>query len=112
MAAAEQMRGGDLSVARRGGAAQRRARPARALVQSHGEPDRAAARELIDANKELDTAGALTDAVLAGVSAGVLSVDGTGIVARTNRSALELLALPEDGVSAPAHRREARSSPA
>ena len=31
------------------------------------------------------------DAVLAGVSAGVLSVDGTGVVTRTNRSALELL---------------------
>jgi len=33
-----------------------------------------------------------------GVSAGVLSVDGKGIVTRSNRSALELLALPEDGV--------------
>jgi two-component system nitrogen regulation sensor histidine kinase NtrY len=32
------------------------------------------------------------------VSAGVLSVDGEGRVARANRSALELLALPEDGV--------------
>ena len=54
--------------------------------------------ELIDANKELDTRRRLTDAVLAGVSAGVLSVDGEGIVTRTNRSALDLLALPEDGV--------------
>jgi two-component system nitrogen regulation sensor histidine kinase NtrY len=55
-------------------------------------------RELIDANKELDTRRRLTDAVLAGVSAGVMSVDGAGFVARTNRSALELLSLPEDGV--------------
>jgi two-component system, NtrC family, nitrogen regulation sensor histidine kinase NtrY len=55
-------------------------------------------RELINANKELDTRRRLTDAVLAGVSAGVLSVDGKGVVARSNRSALELLALPEDGV--------------
>src|SRR4029077_17658569 len=31
-------------------------------------------------------------------SAGVLSVDGGGVVTRSNRSALELLALPEDGV--------------
>jgi len=36
--------------------------------------------------------------VLAGVSAGVLSVDEAGTVTRSNRSALELLALPEDGV--------------
>ena len=54
--------------------------------------------DLIDANKELDTRRRLTDAVLAGVSAGVLSVDSAGIITRTNRSALELLALPEDGV--------------
>ena len=55
-------------------------------------------RDRIDANKELDTRRRLTDAVLAGVSAGVLSVDSAGIVIRSNRSALELLALPEDGV--------------
>lgn len=54
--------------------------------------------ELVAANSELDRRRRLTDAVLAGVSAGVLSVDSAGIVARTNRSALELLALPEDGV--------------
>ncbi len=54
--------------------------------------------ELVDANKELDTRRRLTDAVLAGVSSGVLSIDARGIVIRTNRSALELLALPEDGV--------------
>ena len=54
--------------------------------------------ELVDANKELDTRRRLTDAVLAGVSAGVLSIDAKGIVTRANRSALELMALPEDGV--------------
>jgi two-component system nitrogen regulation sensor histidine kinase NtrY len=54
--------------------------------------------ELVDANKELDTRRRLTDAVLAGVSSGVLSVDGAGMITRSNRSALELLALPEDGV--------------
>jgi two-component system nitrogen regulation sensor histidine kinase NtrY len=54
--------------------------------------------ELIEANKELDTRRRLTDAVLAGVSAGVLSVDAKGVVTRANRSALELMALPEDGV--------------
>jgi two-component system nitrogen regulation sensor histidine kinase NtrY len=98
MSAAEQMRGGDLSVRveegpsndELGQLARSFNRMASQIEQQRGE--------LIAANKELDTRRRLTDAVLAGVSAGVLSVDGKGIVQRTNRSALELLALPEDGV--------------
>jgi two-component system nitrogen regulation sensor histidine kinase NtrY len=97
MAAAEQMRGGDLSVRveegppndELGQLARSFNRMASQIEQQRGE--------LIEANKELDTRRRLTDAVLAGVSAGVLSVDGTGIITRTNRSALELLSLPEDG---------------
>ncbi len=97
-AAAEQMRGGDLSVRveegppndELGQLARSFNRMASQIEQQRGE--------LIEANKELDTRRRLTDAVLAGVSAGVLSVDGTGIITRTNRSALELLSLPEDGV--------------
>ncbi len=54
--------------------------------------------DLIAANRELDTRRRLTDAVLAGVSAGVLSVDDHGIITRCNGSALGLLTLPEDGV--------------
>ena len=99
MAAAERVRGGDLSGARGGGAAQRRAGPARALLQPHGQPDRAAARASWSTPTRSSTSRRrLTDAVLAGVSAGVLSVDTAGTITRTNRSALELLALPEDGV--------------
>jgi two-component system nitrogen regulation sensor histidine kinase NtrY len=98
MAAAEQMRGGDLSVRveegppndELGQLARSFNRMASQIEQQRGE--------LIDANKELDTRRRLTDAVLAGVSAGVLSVDVTGVITRTNRSALELLSLPEDGV--------------
>jgi two-component system, NtrC family, nitrogen regulation sensor histidine kinase NtrY len=41
--------------------------------------------ELVDANTELDTRRRLTDAVLAGVSAGVLSVDEAGTITRSNR---------------------------
>jgi len=97
MAAAEQMRGGDLSVRveegppndELGQLARSFNRMASQIEQQRGE--------LVDANTELDTRRRLTDAVLAGVSAGVLSVDSAGIVARANRSALELLALPEDG---------------
>jgi two-component system nitrogen regulation sensor histidine kinase NtrY len=98
MAAAERVRGGDLTARVEEGPLDDELgqltrsfnRMASQIEQQRGD--------LIDANKELDTRRRLTDAVLAGVSAGVLSVDGTGIITRSNRSALELLALPEDGV--------------
>ena len=98
MAAAERVRGGDLTARVEEGP------PDDELGQLTRSFNRMASQieqqrgDLIDANKELDTRRRLTDAVLAGVSAGVLSVDGRGIITRSNRSALELLALPEDGV--------------
>ena len=98
MLAAERVRGGDLSARveegppndELGQLARSFNRMASQIEQQRGE--------LVHANTELDTRRRLTDAVLAGVSAGVLSVDGEGIVMRSNRSALDLLALPEDGV--------------
>ncbi|WP_421998684.1 ATP-binding protein [Reyranella sp.] len=98
MSAAERMRGGDLSARveegppndELGQLARSFNRMASQIEQQRGE--------LVAANRELDTRRRLTDAVLAGVSAGVLSVDTAGTIIRTNRSALELLALPEDGV--------------
>ena len=98
MQAAEKVRGGDLSARveegppndELGQLARSFNRMASQIEQQRGE--------LVHANTELDTRRRLTDAVLAGVSAGVLSVEGEGIVMRSNRSALDLLALPEDGV--------------
>ncbi|KAF0105368.1 MAG: two-component system NtrC family nitrogen regulation sensor histidine kinase NtrY [Rhodospirillaceae bacterium] len=98
MMAAERVRGGDLSARveegppndELGQLARSFNRMASQIEQQRGE--------LVHANTELDTRRRLTDAVLAGVSAGVLSVDGEGVVMRSNRSALDLLALPEDGV--------------
>jgi len=98
MATAERVRAGDLSArAEEGPANDELGLLARSFnrMTSQVEEQR---RELVEANRELDTRRRLTDAVLAGVSAGVLSIDGAGIILRTNRSALELLALPEDGV--------------
>lgn len=98
MQAAERLRGGDLTTRVEEGP------PNDELGQLARSFNRMASQiehqrsELVEANRELDTRRRLTDAVLAGVSAGVLSVDGKGIVIRSNRSALELLALPEDGV--------------
>ncbi len=98
MSAAERVRGGDLSARveegppndELGQLARSFNRMASQIEQQRGE--------LVHANTELDTRRRLTDAVLAGVSAGVLSVDAEGVVMRCNRSALDLLALPEDGV--------------
>jgi two-component system nitrogen regulation sensor histidine kinase NtrY len=98
MQAAERVRGGDLTARVQEGPpddelgqlARSFNRMASQIEQQRGE--------LVDANTELDTRRRLTDAVLAGVSAGVLSVDEAGTITRSNRSALELLALPEDGV--------------
>ena len=98
MAAAERVRAGDLSArAEEGPANDELGLLARSFnrMTSQVEQQR---RDLIDANRELDTRRRLTDAVLAGVSAGVLSIDDKGNIVRANRSALELLALPEDGV--------------
>ena len=98
MAAAERVRGGDLGArVEEGPPNDELGQLARSFnrMTSQIEQQRG---ELVDANKELDTRRRLTDAILAGVSAGVLSVDTAGIVLRSNRSALELVALPEDGV--------------
>ena len=98
MAAAERVRGGDLSVrVEEGPPNDEFGQLARSFnrMASQIETQRG---ELVHANTELDTRRRLTDAVLAGVSAGVLSVDGAGVVVRSNRSALDLLGLPEDGV--------------
>jgi two-component system nitrogen regulation sensor histidine kinase NtrY len=98
MAAAERVRDGDLAArVEEGPPNDELGQLARSFnrMTSQIEQQRAA---LVDANKELDTRRRLTDAVLAGVSAGVLSVDSKGVVTRANRSALELMALPEDGV--------------
>ncbi len=98
MAAAERVRGGDLGArVEEGPPNDELGQLARSFnrMTSQIEQQRG---ELVDANRELDTRRRLTDAVLAGVSAGVLSVDAAGIVLRSNRSALELLALSEDGV--------------
>jgi two-component system nitrogen regulation sensor histidine kinase NtrY len=54
--------------------------------------------ELRTANNQLDNRRALIEAVMAGVSAGVVSVDPQGCVRIANRSATELLGTGSDGL--------------
>ncbi len=55
-------------------------------------------RELIEANLQLDERRRFTEAVLAGVSAGVIGLDENGIINLPNRSASELLGFEVDEV--------------
>ncbi len=55
--------------------------------------------DLVTANRELDTRRRFTEAVLAGVSAGVVAVDSRGLIFLSNRSASDLLGLPEDALT-------------
>ena len=52
---------------------------------------------LVSANATIDSRRALTEAVLSGVTAGVIAVDGDGRVRLANRSAEAILGWPHDG---------------
>jgi two-component system nitrogen regulation sensor histidine kinase NtrY len=51
--------------------------------------------ELVAANEKIDTRRRFTEAMLAGVSAGVIGIDATGHISLVNRSALNLLGAAE-----------------
>ncbi len=50
---------------------------------------------LVDANMMLDNRRRFMEAVLSGVTAGVIGIDANGVITLVNRSAQDLLALPE-----------------
>ena len=54
---------------------------------------------LIGANEQLDERRQFTEAVLSGVSAGVMSISAKGVIRVANRSAAALLELPESALS-------------
>ncbi|MEQ8227301.1 MAG: PAS domain-containing sensor histidine kinase [Rhodospirillales bacterium] len=60
---------------------------------------RAQRGELIEANQQLDDRRRFTEAVLGGVSAGVLGLDSTGCITLPNRSATELLGMPREALA-------------
>jgi two-component system nitrogen regulation sensor histidine kinase NtrY len=54
--------------------------------------------ELIEANRQLDTRRRFTEAVLSGVSAGVIGLDPEGRITLANRSAAEFMGVDEPGL--------------
>ncbi len=57
--------------------------------------------ELVEANQQLDDRRRFTEAVLAGVSAGVLGLDAEGDIVLPNRSAIELLGGHDELIGSP-----------
>lgn len=95
--ASERARGGDLSVRVQEIAANDEVAVLsrafnRMTAQIAGQQER-----LMRTNRELDERGRFTETVLAGVSAGVLSVDPKGAITLANRSASDLLRLNLEG---------------
>jgi len=94
IAAAERVRTGDLAVR----VPEEEAKSdeigslSRAFNRMTGQLDEQR-RELIEANRQLDARRRFTEAVLAGVSAGVIGLDQRGYVNFPNRSACELLSI-------------------
>jgi len=89
--AAERVRGGDLSARVDADAASDELRSLSRAFNRMGDQLGAQRRDLMAVNTELDERRRFTEAVLAGVSAGVIGLDINGAIELPNRSALEFL---------------------
>ena len=98
MAAAEQVRHGDLAVRVEEGATDDELGQLARSFNRMTDQLAAQRQDLEDAYRQLDARRQLTEAVLAGVSSGVLSVDDDGRIERVNRPALELLDVSEESL--------------
>jgi two-component system nitrogen regulation sensor histidine kinase NtrY len=98
VAAAERVRSGDLTArVPEGREGDEIASLSRAFNRMTGQLEGQRA-ELIEANRQLDDRRRFTEAVLFGVSAGVLGLDPEGRIFLPNRSALDLLSCPIDNL--------------
>lgn len=97
--AAERVRAGELSVrVEEGDAGDEIASLSRAFNRMTGQLEEQR-HELVEANRQLDERRQFTEAVLGGVSAGVIGLDANGLITLPNRSALGLLELSADEIS-------------
>lgn len=94
IAAAERVRGGDLTarVPENKAKSDEIGSLSRAFNRMTGQLEEQR-RELIEANRQLDGRRRFTEAVLAGVSAGVIGLDARGLINFPNRSAGDLLSV-------------------
>ena len=96
MVATERVRGGDYSIkVPEGRRDDEIANLGRTFNRMTGQLE-AQRRDLMDANRELDERRRFIEAVLSGVSAGVMAIDADYQIRLCNRAALELLGCKED----------------
>ena len=96
VAAAERVRAGDLTArVPDAGTADELGTLSRAFNRMTGQLS-AQRRELIEANRQIDSRRRFTESVLSGVSAGVIGLDADGQIELPNRSAVELLGIQSD----------------
>jgi two-component system, NtrC family, nitrogen regulation sensor histidine kinase NtrY len=96
IAAAERVRGGDLAARAPEGAGDAEFASLSRAFNRMTSQLQSQQSELIEANHQLDQRSRFTEAVLAGVSAGVIGLDQAGCLNLTNRSASLLLATELD----------------
>ncbi len=89
--ATERARGGDLSVRVPEGPADDEIGTLSRAFNRMASQLQAQRTELVDANRQLETRRRFTEAVLSGVSAGVIGLDAEGRINLPNRSAVQLL---------------------
>jgi len=102
VAAAERVRAGDLTArVPDAGTSDELGTLSRAFNRMTGQLS-AQRRELIEANRQIDSRRRFTESVLSGVSAGVIGLDADGQIELPNRSAVDLLGIaPDDMVGQP-----------
>ena len=102
VAAAERVRAGDLTArVPDAGTADELGTLSRAFNRMTGQLS-AQRRELIEANRQIDSRRRFTESVLSGVSAGVIGLDADGQIELPNRSAVDLLGIaPDDMIGKP-----------
>lgn len=95
MAATERVRAGDYTIkVPEGRADDEIANLGRTFNRMTGQLE-AQRRDLMEANRQLDERRRFTEAVLAGVSAGIIAIDSEQRITLHNRTAVELLAVPK-----------------
>ncbi len=92
ISAAERVRAGELSARVEAGPADDELGSLSRAFNSMTDQIEGQQRELVEANRQLDDRRRFTEAVLSGVSAGVVGLDGAGRINLPNRSASMLLA--------------------
>lgn len=95
MAATERVRAGDYSIkVPEGRSNDEIANLGRTFNRMTGQLE-AQRRDLMEANRQLDERRRFTEAVLAGVSAGIIAIDSEQRITLHNRTAMELLGVPK-----------------